>query len=92
MGFATGGHPGHCKGLRNRPFRRTPLDVKRTDKDLQIAPEHKTEHGGKRSPRVESYPDHRGKQGETGRRETATVIFATPKADVTSLSPAVPAT
>ena len=38
--------------------------------DLNITPESKTEPRGERSPREESYPDRRGKQGETGRTTT----------------------
>jgi hypothetical protein len=51
--------------------KRVPSDVM-TDgfKELQFAPDRETEPRGERSSRDESYPNHPGTQGETGRRES----------------------
>jgi hypothetical protein len=45
-------------------------------KDVNVTPDSKTEPCGERPPREESYPDHLGKQGETGSRGIETLAPA----------------
>ena len=77
---AADGRPGHFDDRKKMiPVEREPSEVRKDGtKDLEDTPEPKTEPDGERSPREESYPDHPGKQGETGRRRWAQSVQGSP--------------